>query len=485
MKIIFATSEVMPFSRSGDLADVSGSLPAAIADRGHEVTIITPRYGSVDIAAFDLKRKRSRLSINIKGKSVQGGLLEGSTPNGVPVLFVDQPAYFDRRGLYGSDSQDFPDNDERFAFFCRAVLETCCLLGLSPDVIHCNDWQTGPVPVLLQFEYRERPELNGTGTVFTIHNMENLGLFPPEAVMTLGLGWNLFTPSNLEFFGKVSYLKAGLRFADNLTTVSKKYAEEIKTPAFGNGLEGMLQERSSDLKGILCGVDYSKWDPRKDPHITANYSADNLSGKVACKTDLQRRMNLPPDPDAMLIGSICRLVSQKGIDLFLEGAEDFLKLPGQWVFLGESDSGLAEALKKLAHSHPEKVAVQIGHDEELTHRIQAGADVLIMPSRYEPCNLNPMYSLRYGTIPLVRAVGGLDDTVDDVAEGGGNGFKFDQATPEALLAAVRRAHELFEDRVAWRRLMELAMSQDFSWEYPARRYETVYREITALRSASI
>ena len=485
MKIVFASSEVVPFSRTGGLADVAGALPAAIAGRGHDVTIVTPRYGSVDVAAFDLRRRRSRLSINVKGKSVQGGLLEGSTPDGVPVLFVDQPAYFDREGLYGSGGQDFPDNDERFAFFCRAVLEACRLVDLSPDVIHCNDWQTGPLPVLLQFEYRERPELNGTGTVFTIHNMEYQGLFPPEAVMTLGLGWNLFTPSNLEFFGKVSYLKAGVGFADKLTTVSRKYAKEIKTPASGLGLEGMLKERSSDLKGILNGVDYNKWDPREDPHIAATYSPDNLSGKVACKTDLQRRMGFSPNPDAMLIGSISRLVSQKGIDLFLEGAEDLLKLPCHWVFLGKGDSSFEEALRKLAQSHPEKVAVQIGHDEELAHRIQAGADVFSMPSREEPCGLNPMYSLRYGTIPLVRAVGGLDDTVDDAAEGGGNGFKFNEATPEALLATVQRAHKIFEDRVAWRRLMELAMSQDFSWEYPARRYETIYREIAALRSPAI
>lgn len=485
MKIVFVSSEVVPFSKTGGLADVAGALPAAVAARGHEVTIITPRYGSIDVAAFDLRRRRSRLSITVKGKSIQGGLLEGNTPDGVPVLFVDQPVYFDREGLYGSGGQEYPDNDERFAFFCRAALEACRLVDLAPDVIHCNDWQTGPVPVLLQFEYRERPELNSTGTVFTIHNMGYQGIFPPEAVMTLGLGWNLFTPSNLEFFGKVSYLKAGLMFADKLTTVSRKYAEEIKTAAFGHGLEGTLMERASDLKGIINGADYNTWDPREDPHIAANYSPDNLSGKVACKTDIQRRMGLPPDPEAMLFGSICRLVSQKGIDLFLEGAPDLLELPCQWIFLGEGDSSFEEALRKLAESHPEKVAVQIGHNEELAHRIQAGADLFLMPSRYEPCGLNQIYSLRYGTIPLVRAVGGLDDTIYDVSGGDGTGFKFTPATPQALLDTVRRAHQLFRDRVAWRRLMESAMAQNFSWDYPARRYESLYREIAALRAPSI
>jgi starch synthase len=485
MRIVFASSEVAPFSKTGGLADVIGSLPAAIAKRGHEVTIITPRYGSVDVAAFDLRRRRSRLSITVKGKSVQGGLLEGRTPNGVPVLFVDQPAYFDRKELYGSDGQDYPDNDERFAFFCRAVLETCRLADLSPDVIHCNDWQTGPVPVLLQFEYRERPELNSTGTVFTIHNMGYQGIFPPEAVMTLGLGWNLFTPSNLEFFGKVCYLKAGLGFADKLTTVSRKYAEEIRTATFGHGLEGLLSDRAADLRGILNGVDYNTWDPREDPHIAANYSPDNLSGKIACKTDLQRRMGLPLDPEAMLVVNISRLASQKGIDLILEGAEELLGLPCQWVFLGSGESKFEEALRMLAQSHPEKVGVQIGYDEGLAHCIQAGADVFLMPSRYEPCGLNQMYSLRYGTIPVVRATGGLDDTIEDVSEGEGNGFKFVEASPSALLSAVRRALELFGNRVAWRRLVENAMSHDFSWEYPARRYEAIYREIVSLRSSSI
>jgi starch synthase len=485
MKILFASSEVAPFSKTGGLADVAGSLPAAMAGRGHEVTIITPRYGCVDVAAFDLRRRRTRLAINVKGKSVQGGLLEGNTPNGVPVLFVDQPGYFDREGLYGSGGQDFPDNDERFAFFSRAVLESCRQTGLEPDVIHCNDWQTGPVPALLQFEYRERPELNSTGTVFTIHNMGYPGLFAPEAVMTLGLGWNLFTPSGLEFFGKVSYLKAGLRFADKLTTVSRTHAEEILTPAFGRGLEGLLKERAGDLKGILNGVDYQAWDPQNDPNIARKYSPDDPSGKAECKADLQRRMNLPADPANMLVGSVCRLVSDKGVDLFLEGAPDLLKLPCQWVFLGEGDTGLAEALRTLALSHPEQVAVHIGHDEELAHRIQAGADVLLMPSRYEPCGLSQMYGLRYGTVPLVRAVGGLEDSIDDVAEGGGNGFKFDQATPQELLATVKRALELFADRAAWGELVEFVMYQDFSWEYPARRYEAVYREIAALRAPSI
>lgn len=481
MRIVFASSEVVPFSKTGGLADVAGALPEAVARRGHEVTILTPRYGSVDVSAFKLKRRRYRLTVNVKGKPMRGGFLEGTTPSGVPVLFVDRPAYFGRKGLYGDRGKDYPDNDKRFAFFSRAVLEACCLFGISPDVIHCNDWQTGPIPVLLQSEYRERPELNSTGTVFTIHNLAYQGQFPPEAMTTLGLGWSLFTPYHLEFYGKVSFLKAGLVFADKLTTVSKKYAEEIRSSTFGHGLEGVINERADDLTGILNGVDYSTWDPRQDPFIAKTYSSDNLSGKSACKSDLQRRMGLPIEPDTPLAASISRLTSQKGIDLFIEVSKKLLKSKCQWVFLGEGDPVLENSLRQLAKQHPAKVSVRIGFDEELAHRIFAGADIFLMPSRYEPCGLNQIYGLRYGAIPLVHAVGGLDDTIEDVSKGKGSGFKFNTASPLALLETVQRALRLFSDRSAWCQLVDRAMSQDFSWEHSARSYETIYKETANLR----
>jgi starch synthase len=481
MRIILASSEVVPFSKTGGLADVASALPAALARRGHEVTIITPRYGSVDIGAFDLRRRRCRLGITVKGKAVQGGVLEGTTPDGIPVLFVDQPSYFDREGLYGADGKDFDDNDERFSFFCRAVLETCRVVGLAPDVIHCNDWQTGPIPILLQTDYRDRPELNGTGTVFTIHNLAYQGLFPPEAMMTLGLPWNLFTPSTMEYYGKVSFIKAGLVFADRLTTVSRKYAKEIRTPDHGCGLDRMLSERAGELKGILNGVDYSTWDPRNDRFIAANYSSEDLDGKATCKADLQQRMGLPRDPLLPLIGCVGRLTHQKGLDLFLEVSDQLLQLQCQWLFLGTGDPPMEEAFRQVAQKHPDTIAVHIGYHDELAHRIEAGADLFLMPSRYEPCGLNQIYSLRYGTIPMVHAVGGLDDTIDDVSEGGGNGFKFHKETPSELFRTVRRALQAYADRDSWKNLMKLAMSQDFSWDFPARRYEGVYREVIALR----
>jgi starch synthase len=483
MKILFASSEVVPYSKTGGLADVAGALPEAIASRGHDVTIVTPRYKSIDIASFDLRRRRSRLNIQVKGKSIQGSLLEGRTKSGVEVLFVDQPGYFDRDGLYGTAGKDFPDNDERFAFFSRAVLEACRVTGMTPDIVHCNDWQTGPIPAMLQFEYRDRAELNSTGSVMTIHNLGYLGLFPPEAMMTLGLGWNLFTPSNLEFYGKVSYLKAGLVFADKLTTVSKKYAKEIQEAAFGFGLEGLLSERSADLKGILNGVDYARWDPQHDTAISTTYSFDNLSGKVACKTDLQQLMGLPLDPDLPLIGCVSRLTTQKGLNLFLQAAQELLELDCQWVFLGTGDPEMEQALSELAQRHPTKLAKRTSHEEGLAHQIQAGADIFLMPSKYEPCGLNQMYALRYGTIPIVRAVGGLDDTIEDVSEGDGNGFKFAGTKAEDLVATVRRALEGYQDKVSWRRVMEYAMSQDFSWSLAARQYDAIYQQVLALRAS--
>jgi starch synthase len=482
MRILFATSEVMPFSKTGGLADVSAALPAALAKQGHEVTIITPRYKCVDPGTHELHRKRQRLTVSIRGKPVHGSLLEGKTPAGVPVLFVDQPGYFDRDGLYGTHNADYPDNDERYAFFSRCVLESCVQLDLSPDIIHCNDWQTGPVPVLLEEDYRDRPVLNGCGVVFTIHNLGYQGLFPPDALMSLGLGWEMFTPSSLEFYGKLNYMKAGLVFADRITTVSRRYAEEIQTPAFGFGLDGVLRERASDLRGILNGVDYRLWDPSHDPHIAAPYSREDLSGKAKCKADLQQRMGLPQNPGLPLIGIVSRLTSQKGLDLFIDSAEELIKLDAQWAFLGTGDGTIEQALIGINQRHPHRLSVHVGHNEELAHRIEAGADIFLMPSRYEPCGLNQIYSLRYGTLPVVHAVGGLYDTIDDVSEGEGNGFLFSKPTGALLLECMKRALATFRDRERWIQVMNTAMAQDFSWDPPSRRYQALYREVKALRS---
>ncbi|RLB58823.1 MAG: glycogen synthase GlgA [Deltaproteobacteria bacterium] len=481
MQILFATSEVAPFSKTGGLADVSASLPAALAELGHDVVVVSPLYRSVLQAGHKLNRRRLKIATRVGDKAIQGGVFELRPAPGLSLMFIDQPSLFDREQLYGQDGVDYPDNERRFAFFCRAVLELCRVAGLAPQVIHLNDWQTGPVAALLQSEYRERPELNATGTLMTIHNLGFPGLFPPGAMMTLGLNWDLFTPSGLEYFGKVSFLKAGLVFADQLTTVSPRYAREIQTPAFGCGFEGLLQERAGDLKGILNGVDYDQWDPAHDEHLAARYSLEDLSGKVACKTDLQRLAGLELEHDLPLIGAVSRLTAQKGWDEFIEQAEQLLELPAQWAVLGSGDPALEEGLRALANSHPGRLAFFSGMQEQLAHRLQAGADMLLVPSRYEPCGLNQLYALRYGTIPIVREVGGLADTIDDVAGGEGNGFVFPVGQPQQMVAAVRRALELFADRAAWHRLMQTAMAQDYSWRRPARQYDLLYRQVAGLR----
>jgi starch synthase len=485
MRILFASSEMAPYSKTGGLADVAHALPKKLVQHGHQVTVITPRYGHIDVGAFDLRRRRTKLSIPIRGRPVQGGYLEGLGPDGIGVLFVDQPGYYERDGLYGTKGQDYPDNDERFAFFSRAVLDACRLCELTPDVIHCNDWQTGPVSVLLETEFRDRPELNAAGTVFTVHNLAYQGIFSPDAMMALGLPWNLFTPSTVEFFGKVSYLKSGLVFADKLTTVSQRYAAEIRTPAFGCGLQGLLHERASDMRGILNGVDYGTWDPRQDQMIAARYSPEDLSGKALCKAELQKRCGLPQQADIPLIGCVSRLTTQKGTDLFLDAAEELLHLDCQWCFVGQGEPAFEQALVGLAGRYPHRLAAHINYSEELAHSVQAGADIFLMPSRFEPCGLSQIYSLRYGTIPIVRNVGGLDDTIDDFTEGEGNGFKFYEASRQALIEVVSRALELYHDRTTWQLMMKQTMSQDFSWELPARRYETVYREVAALRATEV
>ncbi len=481
MRILFVSSEVAPYSKTGGLADVSSALPAALKKRGHDTLVVTPRYAQIDVATWDLRRRKIKLSVPIKGKAIQGGILDAQSPEGVSIAFIDQPKFFERGGLYGENGKDYPDNDERFSFLCHAALETCLVSGFSPDVIHLNDWQTAPIAALVQYIYRDKPEINSAGTLLTIHNLGYQGLFPPEAMMSLGLDWHLFTPSTLEFFGKLSFLKAGLVFADKLTTVSPRYAQEIQTDEMGFGLDGILRDRSEDLRGILNGANYRDWDPMHDDKIVSSFSIDDLSGKTVCKADLQQKMGLPMNHDAAIIGCISRLSDQKGIDLFLDRAEDLLALDCQFVFLGEGQREIEKRLEDLSIRHPHRLAFHRGYNEELAHVIQAGSDMLLVPSRYEPCGLTQIYALRYGTVPIVRAVGGLDDTIDDADDEYGTGFKFPNADPNQLFDTIKQALVRYSDRIAWRRLMESGMSMDFSWDLPARRYEAVYKEVTALR----
>ncbi len=484
MRVLFAASEVLPFAKTGGLADVGGALPKALRALGHDVRVVLPRYRMVDAAKHRLAPILEAVPVPVAGRVETASVLEGRIPPDVPVYFVRCDRYFDRDGLYQVQGVDHPDNAARFAFFSRAVLELSRALDFRPDVIHCHDWQTGLVPTYLRTLYANDPVLAAAGVLFTIHNMGYQGLFPAEALATIGLGPDQFTTPGIEFYGQVNLLKAGLVFSDILTTVSRRYSREIQTEAFGCGLEGVLRARSGDVFGILNGIDEEEWDPAKDPHLAAHYAPEDLAGKAACKADLQRAMGLRPDPAAPLFGVISRLAEQKGIDLVANALDTILEVGGQFVLLGTGEPALEERFRTAAIAHAGRVAAVIGFDVALSHKIEAGADFFLMPSRYEPCGLNQMYSLRYGTVPIVRATGGLDDTVTPFnrATGEGNGLKFEAGTADALALAIYRAAGLYRDPAARQRLMANGMRGDFSWDRSAREYETLYHEAARRRA---
>jgi len=484
MKILFAASEAAPFARTGGLGDVAGALPQALGRLGHDVRLVMPLYRAVDA-------KRHRLGEVARGLEVPAAVglqkvdvLEGRLSSGAPVYFVRHDPSFDRDGLYQAPSgDDYPDNAERYALFCRAALETCRTLSFRPEVLHAHDWQTALLPVYLKTVLRGDPLFQRTATVFTIHNLGYQGLFPPDTLPRLGLPLTLFTPGGVEFYGKVNLLKGGVLFADLLTTVSRRYSQEIQISEHGFGLDGVLGERRGDLFGILNGIDPAEWNPAIDPHIAAHYTAADLSGKARCKQDLQQRLRLPVRADVPLLGVISRLAEQKGLDLLRDILETLMALDLQLVLLGSGEKGLEAAFLEAAAEHPSKLGVRIGFDTPLSHQIEAGADLFLMPSRYEPCGLNQMYSLAYGTIPVVRATGGLDDTIVqfDLQTGQGNGFRFEEASAAAFLQAIRQALALFSEKAQWGRLIRNAMAADFTWDRSAREYEQVYRRALAQR----
>jgi starch synthase len=473
MEILFVASEVAPWSKTGGLGDVSGSLPRALAARGHRVAVVTPRYGTIDPRAAGFTRKDAAL--RIRGEAIAVWVKHaGPTWH----LVESERLFGARRGLYAEGGRDYPDNAERFAFLSRAALALPGAMRVRARVVHANDWQTGLVPYLLRHEHADDPALAGARSVFTIHNLAYQGTFPSAVVPHLGLPWDVFRPDAMEFYDRLSFMKAALTFADALTTVSPTYAREILTPDGGAGLDAVLRQRRHDLRGILNGIDVEEWDPATDPHLPAHYSAKALGGKARCKAALQRELGLPARPDVPLVGIVSRLVEQKGLDLVAAALTDLLAREVQLAVLGSGDRDLEEAFARAARERPERMSVRIGFDEGLAHRIEAGADAFLMPSRFEPCGLNQMYSLRYGTVPVVRAVGGLEDTVEDY-DGWhrGTGFKFREYSPAALLLAVRRALDTWRDRRAWRGVVARGMAQDFSWDRSARSYEELYAKL--------
>ena len=480
MRVLLASSEVAPFAKTGGLADVAGALPKALRALGHDIRVVLPKYRAVDATKYGLRQILPKLPVPIAGTVETASVWEAGAAS-VPTYLIEQDEYYDRDGLYQSGARDHPDNAERFAFFSRAILELMRALDFFPAVCHCNDWQTGLVPTYLRTTYQSEADFRRVGTLFTVHNLGYQGLFKPAALAIANLGPEVFTPFGVEFYGKVNFLKAGLVFSDLINTVSQRYSQEIQTEEFGHGLEGVLRARARDVHGILNGIDYDEWHPDRDPFIAARFSSDDLRGKATCKADLQRTCGLPERPEVPLLAVISRLAAQKGIDLIAENLDLILGLDTQFVLLGTGEPALHGAFESAKARHPSRVGLTLGFDVALSHKIEAGADMFLMPSRYEPCGLNQMYSLAYGTIPVVRATGGLDDTIQafDSATGRGNGFKFAEATADALLLAVNQGVALYRQREQWRRLMQNAMACDFSWNRSAKAYEALYEGIAA------
>lgn len=487
LRILFVAPEVAPFARTGGLGEVTGALPRALAALGHEVRVVMPLYQTVRDGGFPLTALPARLQVpsafgTRAARVWQGRLPDRGGPAGeVPVYFLEQDEYFARPQLYGDETGDYPDNAARFVFFCRAALELAPRLGWFPHVFHCHDWQTGLLPAYVRFLPGLDSGLSAAATVYTVHNLAYQGVFPAWTFPLTGLPPALFQPAGVEFLGFVNFMKAGLLYADLLTTVSPTYAEEVCTPELGFGLDGVLRTRRAEFVGILNGVDYAVWSPERDPFIAAPYSATDLRGKAICKAALLRAFNLPEDLTTPLIGMVSRLVDQKGFDLLAAALDRLLAMDLRLVILGSGYAPYEEFLTALQRAYPQKVGVRLGFDDALAHQIEAGSDCFLMPSRYEPCGLNQIYSLRYGTIPIVRATGGLRDTVVpfDPATGEGTGFVFQQASGDALLAAVGEAVRVFADRASWQRLIRNAMAQDFSWERSAARYDELYRQTVA------
>ncbi|HEY6969049.1 MAG TPA: glycogen synthase GlgA [Candidatus Angelobacter sp.] len=477
MKIVFAASECVPYSKTGGLADVVGALPRALAELGHNVSVYLPKYKQTKLG--EAKTLLPSVTIPFDDKYRFCSILDGGKHAGVQFYFIDYPPFFNRDALYGTPAGDYPDNAERFALYSRAVLEGSKVLG-APEIFHCHDWQSALVPILLRSSYAEDPVFRNVSAVFTIHNIGYQGTFPPDILPLLMLPWDLFTIDKMEFWGKANFLKGAIAFSEMITTVSRKYSQEIQTPEFGFGLDGVLRERSGRVTGILNGVDYGEWSPENDKFIAQRYSAENLEGKQACKRDLLQQFGIAAaDRDLPVIGIISRFAAQKGFDLIAEIASELARLPLIVTVLGSGDRPYEELFRKLNKQYPEKFAVKIAYDNALAHKIEAGADMFLMPSRYEPCGLNQMYSLKYGTVPIVRATGGLDDTIEpwDPASSSGTGFKFTPYSSAALLEAIFQALEAFRDKAGWKKLMLNGMSKDFSWTAAAREYVKVYERL--------
>ena len=457
LKVLMASSEVVPFAKTGGLADVAGSLPIALEAAGVDIRVIMPKYSSVKASGSEA----------IIGKNVK-------------VYFVENEEYFGRKELYGDKFGDYPDNLDRFAFFSREALERCKRENFKPDIIHCNDWQTALIPVYLNTIYKYDPFFAKTRVLFTIHNMAYQGIFAKEEFPKIGLDWNLFTIQYFEFYGKVNLMKAGLVYSDAISTVSPTYAKEILTDEFGCGLEGVLKTRESVLSGILNGIDTDVWDPATDKKIFKQYSSKTVMDKYANKEKFQKELGLKVDGEIPMIGLISRLADQKGLDLLAKIIEDILNTKVQFVLLGTGDNKYHILFEKMAKTHPKNASINLKFDAVLAQKIYASSDIFLIPSRYEPCGLGQMISFRYGTVPVVRETGGLKDSVTefDPKTGSGNGFTFSEYSSKAFHSAIKRALDLFRNKTVWEKLITKVMKLDYSWGASAGEYIKLYEKIS-------
>lgn len=473
MRILMAASECVPFAKTGGLADVVGALPEALAELGHEVAVIIPRYQRVQLKNPQVLIPS--LSVPLGGTLRFATILEEKRDSKVRAFFVDHPPFYDRPDLYGPRGGEYWDNPGRFAFFCNAVLE-CAKQIFHPDILHCHDWQASLIPVQKRTAYQYDWAWAKVPVVLTIHNMGYQGNFDKAALPGIGLPWDLFTMHRLEQHDRLNLLKGGIVYSDALTTVSPKYAAEIQTPYYGEGLDSTIRDHAWKLRGILNGVDYGEWNPATDPFIAAQYSPADLAGKRECKRDLLSEFELPQDTtqdlDRPLIGIVSRFAPQKGFDIIAASAYELMSYDVSLVVLGSGDPAYESLFRELHNAFPGRAAARIGFDNKLAHKVEAGSDMFLMPSRYEPCGLNQMYSLKYGTPPIVRATGGLDDTVDAAT-----GFKFIHSDGTGMLWAVREALGAYYDRDRWQRMMLEGMARDHSWTSSARAYEHLYKSL--------
>jgi starch synthase len=488
LRVVIVSSEVAPLATTGGLGRAVGGLASALKNLGVDVRVIMPKYGTLQASLTGLTRLVPKMRIRSVNRFGDTAIFRDELPIDLPIYLIEKDKYFDRPYLYGAPGESYPDNAERFCFFSLCALETLTQIGFFPDVIHCHDWHTGLIPVYLRMLFHNDPLFAPMTTVFTIHDIIHQGCFSPEELGLTGLPDSVYTPEGIEFYGNVSFLKAGIVYADVLTTESKRYSQEIQTPEYGNGFAPVLQSRSKDLYGVVNGVDYKHYDPRVDPFIAANYTKDEIEKKHICKQDLQEICKLPYEAERPLIAMLTSFDEQKGIDLVNQTLPQIVKAGFQCVFLNREtfrEAPYAAKLKEFATQHESHIRWYAECDPQLEHKMLAGADFLLLPSKSEPCGELQMYSLKYGTIPIARATGGLDDTIVDFSEDNskGNGIKFSEYTPDALMAALREALEIYQSPALWELIKNNAMRANYSWVYSAKKYLDLYK--VAMSKASL